>query len=84
MNFKLRLKNKITLATLATLVITFIYQVLGVFEIVPTISQETIIQLVGLILNVFVALGVVVDPTTAGIKDSAQAMNYTEPRKDGE
>lgn len=84
MNFKLRLKNKITLATLATLVITFIYQVLGVFEIVPTISQETIMQLVGLILNVFVALGVVVDPTTAGIKDSAQAMNYTEPRKDGE
>ena len=27
-------------------------------------------------------LGVVTDPTTAGITDSAQALEYTEPKKD--
>lgn len=26
-------------------------------------------------------LGIVVDPTTAGVGDSAQAMTYTEPKK---
>lgn len=29
-------------------------------------------------------LGVFVDPTTAGISDSARAMSYTAPRKDTE
>lgn len=27
-------------------------------------------------------LGVVTDPTTAGITDSTQALEYTEPKKD--
>jgi phi LC3 family holin len=31
--------------------------------------------------SVLSTLGVVVDPTTAGIADSAQAMGYDEPRK---
>ena len=30
---------------------------------------------------VLVILGVVVDPTTEGLGDSAQAMTYTEPKK---
>lgn len=81
-NFKLRLKNKATLASLIGVVIAFIYQILGLFEIVPPISQDTVTQFVGLLLNILVAFGVIIDPTTAGTSDSKQALNYTEPKKE--
>ena len=81
-NFKLRLKNKATLASLIGVVIAFIYQILGLFEIVPPISQDTVTQFVGLLLNILVAFGVIIDPTTAGTSDSKQALNYTDPKKE--
>ena len=54
-NWKLRLQNKATLLTLATVLVTAAYGVLA-------------------------ALGIVVDPTTAGMADSTRAMGYDEPR----
>ncbi len=33
------------------------------------------------VFAVLVILGVVTDPTTAGVSDSKQAMTYTEPKK---
>ncbi len=62
--------------------VAFLYQVCGLIGFVPPISQDLVIQLGGLVVNVLVALGVVVDPTTAGVKDSEQAMLYEEPRKE--
>ena len=81
MNWKLRLKNKQTLMALAAAAIAFVYQVLGIFGIVPAVSTETMINLVGLILNVLVAIGIVVDPTTAGFRDSARALTYDQPKE---
>ena len=34
------------------------------------------------IFAVLALVGVVADPTTSGLSDSAQAMGYTEPKKD--
>ena len=68
-NWKVRLKNKAWLAAFAACVLAFIYQVLGMVGIVPPVTQD------------MVTLGVVVDPTTAGTGDSAQAMTYQEPKK---
>ncbi len=82
MNLKLRLKNKATLAALIGLIISTVYQILGILEIVPPISESTVETVAGLLLNGLLTIGVLVDPTTAGIGDSQQAMNYTEPRKD--
>lgn len=81
-NWKLRLQNKATLAALIATVVAFVYQILGIFGVVPTISQDTIITGVGIVLNILVGIGVVVDPTTAGFKDTEQAMAYEEPRSD--
>lgn len=81
-NWKLRLKNKTTLMSLALTTIAFIYNILGAFEIVPAISQDSIVQLVTLIINFLAVLGIIVDPTTAGLSDSNKAMEYKEPRKD--
>ena len=55
-NWKLRLKNKTTLITLATTIIAFIYQILAIFNIVPSVSEDTITQLVMLIITVFLII----------------------------
>ncbi len=79
-NWKLRLQNKTTLITLIALIITFIYQVISFFGIVPTVSEEEITNALVLLVNILVTVGVVVDPTTAGITDSKQALTYNEPK----
>lgn len=81
-NWKLRLQNKPTLAALIATIVAFVYQVLGIFGVVPAISQDAIIAGAGIVLNLLVTLGVLIDPTTEGINDSEQAMAYENPRDD--
>nr|DAV83315.1 MAG TPA: holin [Caudoviricetes sp.] len=78
MNLKLRFKNKATLVALASALIAFIYQILGILGITAPIAQDEVSQLVGIILNILVAVGVLVDPTTKGIGDSELAKNKTD------
>lgn len=80
-NWKLRLQNKATLITLATMVISFIYQILALFDVVPKVSEDSITQLVLLIINILAAVGIIVDPTTKGIGDSSQALTYEKPKE---
>ena len=79
-NWILRLKNKATLTALIAAALAFGYQAAGIFGVVPPVSQDALAQAAMLLVNLLVALGVVVDPTTAGIGDSERAMNYTEPK----
>ncbi len=81
-NWKLRLQNKTTLTTLILAIIAFAYQILGIFGIVPGIDQNTMVNTCGLIINLLVAVGIVVDPTTAGMSDSTKALEYTKPKED--
>lgn len=81
LNWKLRFKNKATLIALIGSIITLVYQILGIFGVVPGISEEVVINLVGIVINILVSIGVVVDPTTAGFTDSDQAMTYTDPKE---
>lgn len=79
-NWILRLKNKATLTALIAAALAFGYQVAGIFGVVPPVSQDAVAQAAMLVVNLLVALGVVVDPTTAGVADSAQALGYQEPK----
>lgn len=81
MNWKLRFKNKATLIAIVAAAVAFVYQILGILHIVPPITEEQVMQILGIIINILVGLGILVDPTTAGIGDSARAMTYTEPGK---
>lgn len=83
-NWTLRLQNKTTLAALAATVLAFVYQLCGIFGIVSPVSQDSLLQLVAIVLNILVALGVITDPTTSGVSDSAQALGYDEPYTGGE
>lgn len=74
-NWKLRFQNKTILAAIIGAVVACVYQILGFVGVVPSISESDVINIIGLILNLLVALGVIVDPTTPGINDSALARN---------
>lgn len=82
MNLKLRLQNRVTLTALILALIALVYQVLALFNVTPEISQDEIVKIAGMIINIAVMLGIVVDPTTGGVRDSQRAMEYKEPRKD--
>lgn len=79
-NWKLRFKNKATLAALLACAITFIYQVLGILGITTPVTEDMTTQLIGAILNILAALGVLIDPTTSGSSDSQQALTYSKPK----
>ena len=81
-NWKLRLQNKTTLLALIGAVVALVYQVLGIFEIVPAVSEDSVISATAVIINLLVALGVVVDPTTSGVSDSTRALCYECPKED--
>lgn len=78
----LRFKNKAVLTALIAAVVAFVYQVLALVGITPKIAEDSIIEVAGLLVNVLVMLGIVVDPTTSGINDSDTAMTYEEPRQE--
>ena len=78
MNWKLRIKNKTILLALIGAIVAFVYQLCGILEVVPPISESDVINVIGIIVNLLVTMGVLVDPTTPGIKDSARAMDYEE------
>lgn len=79
-NLKVRLKNKVFLTTFTTTVIAFIYQMLALFDIVPPITQDKVIELLGLVFTLLGSFGVLHDPTTKGFRDSERAMTYAEPK----
>lgn len=82
-NWKLRLQNKATLTALIMALVALVYQVLGVFGIVPRVSQDQVTTIISMVINILCLLGIVVDPTTAGVSDSVRAMSYDKPRKEG-
>lgn len=84
LNWKLRLQNKATLSTLATTTITAIYALLAVFGVVPSITQDQIMDAVVVVISLLADFGILIDPTTAGVRDSERAMNYTSPSEGSE
>ena len=80
-NWKLRLQNKTTLVAIIGALVACVYQILGIVGIVPAISESEVINIFGVIINILVALGVVVDPTTIGVGDSTLAKNRQHIRE---
>ena len=80
-NWKVRFKNKTWLLSFIALVLTFLYNVLSMFDIVPTVTQQEIMDAVTAIQTILAAVGVIIDPTTAGVSDSEKALTYEEPKK---
>ena len=78
-NWKVRFKNHTWLTSFIALVVSFVFDLLAMFDIFPAITQSMVMQLVNIVLLVLGAIGIVQDPTTPGVADSTRAMQYVEP-----
>jgi len=75
-NWKIRLRNKTWLASVLALIVSFIYDLLAMLDYIPPLSEDWLLSLFQTLLTLLTALGVVIDPTTQGAKDSDRAMHY--------
>ncbi|WP_249630576.1 phage holin [Streptococcus uberis] len=73
-NWSLRLQSKYFWVALISLIVLLTQQ-LG-FDIFPKNWEEVL----NTVLSILVLLGVINDPTTSGISDSEQAMDYLVPK----
>lgn len=78
-NWKVRFQNKTWLVTFIAAILTLVYQILGMIGISPSISQDALTNILMMVVNLLVMLGVIVDPTTSGVTDSAKALTYDKP-----
>lgn len=82
-NWNVRFKNKafwISFIPAVILVIESIGRLFG-FELDLSEINDNLAECIDSVFMVLVILGVVIDPTTIGIGDSENAMQYTEPRR---
>ena len=81
-NWKVRFKNPTWLSMFLSLIVGFVFNILKMFEIVPSITENQIMEVISQVLTFLGLIGVLVDPTTAGLNDSNRAMGYDEPWND--
>ena len=81
-NWKVRFKNKVWLTAFFSLIISFVFNILAMFDIYPKVTQNQVVEIVSQVLTVLGLIGVLVDPTTEGLSDSNRAMSYDEPWDD--
>ncbi len=79
MNWKVRLRNPVFWTTLLAALAGFVYTVLGLLEVAPALSQDAVLRVVSVAVSVLTTLGVLVDPTTKGVRDSRRARGYATP-----
>ena len=82
LNWKVRFKNKVWLGSFLSLIVGFTYSMLALFDVFPEVTQSLVLQLMNQVLTFLGLIGVIVDPTTAGLGDSERAMGYEEPWSD--
>lgn len=75
-NWRVRFRNKTWLSAVLALVVGFVYDLLAMLEVIPALSEDWLLSVVQMALTLLTALGVVMDPTTAGAGDSQRAMEY--------
>lgn len=81
-NWKVRLRNPLFWLTIIPAGMTFVYTLLALLDIAPVIPQSTATEAGAAIVTALGALGVLVDPTTAGVGDSKQALEYEIPKEE--
>ena len=82
LNWKVRFKNKVWLGSFCSLIIGFVYSMLALFDVFPEVTQSVVLQLLNQVLTFLGLIGVIVDPTTAGLGDSDRALGYEVPWDD--
>lgn len=83
-NWKVRIRNRLFWIEAIPALALVVQAVAGVFgwTLDLTTLVGKLLTVVDAVFALLVILGIVVDPTTAGVADSKRAMGYEEPYKD--
>lgn len=83
-NWMVRIKNKNFWLSLIPAVLLLIQVVAAVFGYSMNLGElgDKLLAVVNALFAVLAILGIVTDPTTAGVSDSSQAMTYEVPKKE--
>ena len=81
-NWLVRIKNKKSWFALIPLIVVLIQLVAGLFGVSIDLGEigNKILAIIDVVFAILGVIGIVNDPTTKGIGDSKQALNYTEPK----
>ena len=84
-NWIVRIKNKNFWLAIIPAILLLVQVVGNVFGFTLDLGDlgNKLLEVVNALFAVLAILGIVTDPTTAGVGDSAQAMTYTTPKKEG-
>lgn len=83
-NWIVRIKNKNFWISLIPAVLLLVQVVAAVFGFTLELGElgDKLLAVVNALFAVLTILGIVTDPTTAGVADSKLAMTYTKPKED--
>lgn len=83
-NWKVRIKSKTFWFAAVSALLLLIQAVAAIFgfDLDLSATGDKILAALNALFVLLSALGIVTDPTTAGVSDSAQALTYTEPKED--
>lgn len=81
-NWLVRLRNKAFWVAIIPALLILVQVVAAVFGLELDLGDlgNKLLAVVNAVFAVLTIMGVVVDPTTSGVSDSIQAMNYTKPK----
>ena len=81
-NWRARIKQKYFWISIIPAILLLITQICAVFgvNLDTAVISEQLLAIVNTVFVILAILGIVVDPTTEGVTDSALAMTYTEPK----
>lgn len=82
-NWKVRLTNKLFWLTVVPATLLLVQTVLAVFGVALDLGElgNKLLDVINAAFGVLAIMGVVTDPTTAGMSDSTLAMTYTTPKE---
>ena len=83
-NWMVRIKNKTFWLAIIPAILLLVQVIAAVFGYTLDFGDlgNKLLDVVNAVFSLLVILGVVTDPTTDGVADSAQAMTYVNPKKE--
>jgi phi LC3 family holin len=82
-NWIVRIKNKVFSVAIIPAVLILVQAIANVFGYTLDLGDlgNKLLAVVEAVFVLLAILGVVTDPTTSGLSDSAKALSYTEPKR---
>lgn len=83
-NWKVRIKNKVFWLSIIPMALIFVQQICALFGLTIEVAwlSDQLLELVETVFYILALIGIVADPTTAGVNDSELALTYIEPKKE--